>query len=72
MINLPELWKGHFYSSDEQVACPDIHKAVSLDVLVLDLHSHGLPAVKDGLVDLNQANDLFEQNNIQSSLPGLN
>ena len=72
MINLPELWEDHFYSSDEQIAGPDIHEAVFLDVLVLHLHGHGLPAVKDGLVDLHQANDLFEQNNNRTSLPGLN
>ena len=52
MITLPELWEDHLHSSDEEVAGPDIHEAVSLDILVLDLHRHSLTAVKDGLVNL--------------------
>ena len=71
-ITLPELWEDHLHSSDEEVAGPDIHEAVSLDVLVLDLHGHRLPTVKDGLVDLDQSNELFGENNIPPSLPELN
>ena len=42
IMTLPELWEGHLDSPDEQVAAPDIHEAVLLDVLVLHLHCHHL------------------------------
>ena len=66
------MWEDHFNSSDEKITGPDIHEAVSLDVLVLDLHGHRLPTVKDGLVDLQESNVLFVENNIPlPSLPSL-
>ena len=65
IMTLPELWEGHLDSPDEQVAAPDIHEAVFLDVLVLDLHGYRLTGVKDGLVDLHQSHNVFDKISIQ-------
>ena len=49
---VPELREDDLDSPDEEVAAPDVHEAVFLDVLVLDLHGYSLTGVKDGLVYL--------------------